>query len=43
MPVMEIYLAKAVGLAPPDIDTGNGIVLPNQADSIAGMAAKGLR
>jgi simple sugar transport system substrate-binding protein len=43
MPVMEVYLAKTVGLAPSDIDTGNGLVLPNQADSIAAMAAKGLR
>jgi len=43
LPVMEVYLAKTVGLAPPDIDTGNGIVLPNQVDSIAAMAAKGLR
>jgi len=43
MPVMEVYLAKTVGLAPSDIDTGNGIVLPSEADSIAAMAAKGLR
>ena len=43
MPVMEVYLAKTVGLAPSDIDTGNGIVLPSQADSIAAQAAKGLR
>jgi simple sugar transport system substrate-binding protein len=43
MPVIEVYLAKTVGLAPSDIDTGNGIVLPSQADSIAAMAAKGLR
>jgi simple sugar transport system substrate-binding protein len=43
MPVMEVYLAKTVGLAPSDIDTGNGIVLPTEADSIAAMAAKGLR
>jgi simple sugar transport system substrate-binding protein len=43
MPVMEVYLAKNVGLAPSDIDTGNGIVIPSQADSIAAMAAKGLR
>jgi simple sugar transport system substrate-binding protein len=43
MPVMEAYLAKTVGLAPPDIDTGNGIILPRDADSIAAMAAKGLR
>ena len=32
MPVMEVYLAKTVGLAPSDIDTGNGLVLPNQAE-----------
>jgi simple sugar transport system substrate-binding protein len=43
MPVMEVYLAKTVGLAPSDIDTGNGLVVPSQADSIAAMAAKGLR
>jgi len=43
MPVIEAYLAKTVGLAPADIDTGNGIVLPADADSIAAMAAKGLR
>jgi simple sugar transport system substrate-binding protein len=43
MPVMEVYLAKTVGLAPPDIDTGNGIILPKDADSIAAAAAKGLR
>ena len=40
MPVMEVYLAKTVGLAPSDIDTGNGIVLPSDADSIAAMAAR---
>jgi len=43
MPVMEAYLAKTIGLAPPDIDTGNGIILPDQADSIMAQAAKGLR
>jgi simple sugar transport system substrate-binding protein len=43
MPVIEAYLAKTVGLAPSDIDTGNGIVLPKDADAIAAMAAKGLR
>ena len=26
MPVMEVYLSKTVGLAPSDIDTGQGIV-----------------
>ena len=32
MPVMEVYLAKTVGLAPSDIDTGNGLVVPSQAE-----------
>lgn len=43
MPVMEVYLAKTVGLAPADINTGLGLALPAQADQIAAMAAKGLR
>jgi simple sugar transport system substrate-binding protein len=43
MPVMEVYLAKTVGLAPADIDTGLGLLLPDQADSVTAMAAKGLR
>ena len=34
MPVMEVYLAKKVGLAPADIDTGQGVVTPDQVDSI---------
>ncbi len=43
MPVMEVYLAKTVGLTPADINTGLGLALPEQADEIAKMAAKGLR
>ncbi|PPE81127.1 ABC transporter substrate-binding protein [Kaistia algarum] len=43
MPVMEVYLAKTVGLAPADIDTGLGLLLPSQADAVTDMAAKGLR
>ena len=43
MPVMEVYLAKTVGLAPSDIDTGQGIVRPDQADSIMELSAQGLR
>ena len=43
MPVMEVYLAKTVGLAPADINTGLGLVLPDMADSVAATAAKGLR
>ena len=34
MPVMEVYLTKKIGLAPADIDTGQGIVRPDQADAI---------
>lgn len=43
MPVMEVYLAKTVGLSPTDIDTGQGIVTPDQADAIMELSAKGLR
>ena len=43
MPVMEVYLAKTVGLAPSDIDTGQGIVTPDMVDSIMALASKGLR
>ena len=31
MPVMEAYLAKTVGLAPADIDTGQGVVTPDRS------------
>ena len=43
MPVMQVYLAKTVGLAPSDIDTGQGIITPDMVDSIMAMASKGLR
>ena len=43
MPVMEVYLAKTVGLAPADIDTGQGIVTPDQVDSIMDLSTKGVR
>ncbi|MGV8984762.1 MAG: sugar ABC transporter substrate-binding protein [Cypionkella sp.] len=43
MPVMEVYLAKTVGLAPSDIDTGQGIVTPDMVDSIMALSSKGLR
>ena len=33
MPVMQVYLAKKVGLAPADIDTGEAVFTPEQADS----------
>ena len=34
MPVMEVYLAKTAGLAPADIDTGQGVVTPDQVDAV---------
>lgn len=43
MPVMEVYLNKKVGLAPADIDTGQGIVTPDQVDAIMALSAQGLR
>lgn len=43
MPVMQAYLAHKIGLAPSDIDTGQGIVTPAEADSIMELSAKGLR
>lgn len=43
MPVMQVYLSKTVGLAPADIDTGQGIVTPADADAIMELSAQGLR
>ena len=43
MPVMEVYLSKTVGLAPSDIDTGQGIVRPDQVDAIMALSAQGMR
>ena len=43
MPVMEVYLSKTVGLAPADIDTGQGIVRKDQVAGIMELSAKGLR
>jgi simple sugar transport system substrate-binding protein len=43
MPVMEVYLAKEVGLAPADIDTGQGVVTPDQVDAIMQLSTQGLR
>ena len=41
MPVMEVYLAKNVGLAPADIDTGQGIVTPDMVDRDHGALRQG--
>lgn len=43
MPVMEVYLAKTVGLAPADIDTGQGVVRPDQVDAIMELSKEGKR
>ncbi|MFO1033216.1 MAG: sugar ABC transporter substrate-binding protein [Hyphomicrobiales bacterium] len=43
MPVMEAYLAKAVGLSPADINTGNALVYPKDVPSVRALSEKGLR
>jgi simple sugar transport system substrate-binding protein len=43
IPVMQAYLAKNFGLAPADVDTGQGIVTPGDAEAIMALSAKGLR
>jgi simple sugar transport system substrate-binding protein len=43
MPVMETYLYKTAGLAPADIDTGQGIVTPKDVPTIIEMSKQGLR
>jgi simple sugar transport system substrate-binding protein len=43
MPVMMVYLNKTVGLSPSDLDTGQGIVTPADADAIMELSAQGLR
>jgi simple sugar transport system substrate-binding protein len=43
IPVMQAYLAETVGLSPADVDTGQGIVTPADADAIMALSAQGLR
>ena len=43
MPVMEAYLAKTVGLAPADIDTGKGVVLREDVPKLMELAKQGVR
>jgi simple sugar transport system substrate-binding protein len=43
MPVMQVYLSKNIGLAPSDIDTGQGIVTPDMVDGIMEKSSMGLR
>jgi simple sugar transport system substrate-binding protein len=43
IPVMQAYLADTVGLSPANVDTGQGIVTPADADAIMELSAQGLR
>ncbi|MDO6729145.1 sugar ABC transporter substrate-binding protein [Marinovum sp. 2_MG-2023] len=43
IPVMQAYLAHTVDLAPANVDTGQGIVTPADADTIMELSVKGLR
>jgi len=43
MPVMEAYLAKSFGLSPADINTGTGLVYPEDVEAIMPLATQGLR
>jgi simple sugar transport system substrate-binding protein len=43
MPVMEVFLNKTAGLAPFDLDTGQGVVLPKDVDSVMDLARKSYR
>ena len=43
LPVMMVYLNKTAGLPAFDVDTGQGVVLPKDADSIMALSKKALR
>lgn len=43
LPVMMSYLSKNFGLTPADIDTGQGLVTPDQVDQIMALSEQGLR
>lgn len=43
LPVMMAYLAKNFGLTPADVDTGQGIVTPDDVDAIMPLAEQGIR
>jgi len=43
MSVMSVYLAKNFGLSPADIDTGQGIVTPDDVEALEALSARGLR
>jgi simple sugar transport system substrate-binding protein len=41
--VLEAYLYKTAGLAPSDIDTGQGVVTPKDVEKIMELSRQGLR
>lgn len=43
IPVMEAYLYKTAGLAPADVDTGQGVVTPKDVAAILELSKQGLR
>lgn len=43
IPVMQVYLAETVGLSPADVDTGQGLVFPEDVAELRDLAAQGLR
>jgi simple sugar transport system substrate-binding protein len=43
LPVMMVYLNKTAGLPAFDVDTGQGVVLPKDVESIMALAKKALR
>ncbi len=43
LPVMEAYLDKTVGLAPSDVDTGQGVVRQGDVDAIMQKSQEGIR
>ncbi len=43
LPVMMVYLAKTVGLAPVNVNTGEALVYPKDVASVRELSEKGLR
>jgi simple sugar transport system substrate-binding protein len=43
LPVMQVYLEKKVGLAPADVDSGEAVFTPEQADQLMSLAKQGVR
>ena len=43
IPVMQVYLAETVGLSPADVDTGQGLVFPEDVPELRDLAAQGMR